>query len=82
MDHHRQPDPVNAASRCACGKLIIPSVKAARKAIRETAAKGHTMYWYRCEATGDIHLTSRPTWDTRRDDPRHIRPPRGDTKGL
>lgn len=78
----RKPDPVNALPRCECGKLSLPSAKAARKAIAQNRAKGKVMYAYRCEISGDLHLTTRESWDTRRDDPRHVHPPRGETKGL
>jgi|GEM_PF-4670741 len=79
MTPHRHPDPINSAARCACGKLTLPSMKAARLAVKAQRVKGYVMRIYRCDEADEIHLTQRPTWES---DPRHIRPPRGETKGL
>lgn len=63
---HYRPEPVATYTRCVCGKLSIPSVRAARQAIRQEAVKGHARFSYRCPETGALHLTSRPSWDSRR----------------
>lgn len=67
MKQHYRSVSVNEMQRCVCGKLTLPSAKAARKAIRDNAAKGHTLYSYRCDEARELHLTKRPAWDTRRD---------------
>jgi hypothetical protein len=41
-------------------------MKLARQIVRQYAAIGHTRYVYRCSEQGEIHLTRRPQWDTRR----------------
>lgn len=66
MSGHRRPDPVSHLPRCVCGKLIHPSARSARRAIRENAAKGRVLYAYRCPETGEMHLTKQAQWDTRR----------------
>lgn len=57
---------LNTGPRCVCGKVCLPSMKLARQIVRQYAAIGHTRYVYRCSEQGEIHLTRRPQWDTRR----------------
>lgn len=83
MTSHRKENARGMLPRCVCGKLVLPSLRVARRSVAQQRVAGRVLFIYRCEQTGAIHLTKRPFWDTRRGgDPRHMSPPRGETKGL